>query len=122
MTIVKHSLRMAFGLPGSLASSIFSRQETWLQWNKRPQAEAIVQQLGGPENIKSVTHCATRLRFELVDGSKVDDKAVGAIKGVMGAVPIGRSLSGDHRRRGAVRLQRDQRPPFDEEGRRQIDR
>lgn len=50
-------------------------------------AEAIVQQLGGPENIKSVTHCATRLRFELVDGSKVDDKAVGAIKGVMGAVP-----------------------------------
>ena len=49
-------------------------------------AEAIVQQLGGPENIKSVTHCATRLRFELVDGSKVDDKAVGAIKGVMGAL------------------------------------
>lgn len=54
---------------------------------KTGTAEEIVAKLGGPQNIKSLTHCATRLRFELVDSSNVDAKAVGAIKGVMGAVP-----------------------------------
>ena len=50
-------------------------------------AAAIVEQLGGPGNIKGLTHCATRLRFELVDASGVDKAAVEKIKGVMGAVP-----------------------------------
>ena len=50
-------------------------------------AEEIVEKLGGPGNITSMTHCATRLRFELADASRVDAKALGAVKGVMGAVP-----------------------------------
>jgi PTS system beta-glucosides-specific IIC component len=50
-------------------------------------AQEIVAKLGGPGNIISVTHCATRLRFELHDASLVDEKAVDAIPGVMGAVP-----------------------------------
>ncbi|WP_130865538.1 glucose PTS transporter subunit IIA [Acidipropionibacterium timonense] len=47
----------------------------------------IVEAVGGPENITSLTHCATRLRFQLKDGSRVDTPTVEAIPGVMGAVP-----------------------------------
>jgi len=50
-------------------------------------ASEIVAAVGGPENIQSLTHCATRLRFELVDGSVVDNATVESINGVMGAVP-----------------------------------
>ncbi len=31
----------------------------------------IISAIGGPDNVKSLTHCATRLRFELVDAGKV---------------------------------------------------
>lgn len=37
-------------------------------------ASQIIAAIGGPENIRSLTHCATRLRFELVDAGKVDQK------------------------------------------------
>jgi PTS system beta-glucosides-specific IIC component len=50
-------------------------------------AADIVTALGGAGNIDSLTHCATRLRFQLRDASGVDQKAVEAIPGVMGAVP-----------------------------------
>ena len=50
-------------------------------------AADIVKSVGGAGNIESLTHCATRLRFQLVDGSAVDQKVVEAIPGVMGAVP-----------------------------------
>ncbi|MGV8907951.1 MAG: glucose PTS transporter subunit IIA [Propionicimonas sp.] len=50
-------------------------------------AEDIVAKVGGPGNILGLTHCATRLRFELKDAGQVDQKAVESIKGVMGAVP-----------------------------------
>ncbi len=50
-------------------------------------AEEIVKALGGAENIQSLTHCATRLRFELVDASIVDNATVESVKAVMGAVP-----------------------------------
>ncbi len=50
-------------------------------------AEDIVDKVGGPQNIVALTHCATRLRFELKAARQVDQKAVESIKGVMGAVP-----------------------------------
>ncbi|MFD0319260.1 glucose PTS transporter subunit IIA [Streptomyces flavalbus] len=50
-------------------------------------AEDILRGVGGPENIESLTHCATRLRFQLHDGSKVDQAALDALDGVMGTVP-----------------------------------
>ena len=50
-------------------------------------AADIVSAVGGPGNIDSLTHCATRLRFQLKDVGDVDRKAVEAIPGVMGAVP-----------------------------------
>ena len=50
-------------------------------------AADIVKSVGGAANIESLTHCATRLRFQLVDSSGVDQQVVEAIPGVMGAVP-----------------------------------
>ena len=49
--------------------------------------EAILAAVGGPENITHLTHCATRLRFQLVDASAIDTPTVEKIPGVMGAVP-----------------------------------
>ena len=51
--------------------------------------EAILEAVGGPGNIVSFTHCATRLRFELHDASVIDKATVEKIPGVMGAVPQG---------------------------------
>jgi beta-glucoside PTS system EIICBA component len=50
-------------------------------------AEDILRGVGGPENIESLTHCATRLRFQLHDAEKVDRAALDALAGVMGTVP-----------------------------------
>lgn len=50
-------------------------------------ASDIVSSVGGPSNITSLTHCATRLRFQLKDASGVDQAQVEKIPGVMGAVP-----------------------------------
>jgi len=47
----------------------------------------IVDGVGGPQNIESVTHCATRLRFQLRDAAKVDQARLDAIPAVMGTVP-----------------------------------
>ena len=46
-------------------------------------ADDIVQAIGGKENITFVTHCITRLRFNLKDESIVDDGAVKKIDGVI---------------------------------------
>ncbi|MCH5641473.1 MULTISPECIES: glucose PTS transporter subunit IIA [unclassified Gordonia (in: high G+C Gram-positive bacteria)] len=50
-------------------------------------AADIVDSVGGPGNIESLTHCATRLRFQLRDSSHVDQEVVESVPGVLGAVP-----------------------------------
>jgi len=50
-------------------------------------AADIVEALGGPGNIESLTHCATRLRFQLRDASGIQQSTVDAIPGVMAGVP-----------------------------------
>ena len=41
-------------------------------------ASAVLAAIGGKENVKDVGYCATRLRFEVKDNTKVDEKAVKA--------------------------------------------
>ncbi len=50
-------------------------------------AQEILKAVGGASNVVSLTHCATRLRFQLVDASGIDTAQVESIKSVMGAVP-----------------------------------
>ncbi|HAM45131.1 MAG TPA: PTS beta-glucoside transporter subunit EIIBCA [Propionibacteriaceae bacterium] len=58
-----------------------------MESNTTDAAAQIVAKIGGPENILSLTHCATRLRFELADAGKVDTAGLDAIPEVLGAVP-----------------------------------
>ncbi len=44
----------------------------------------LLEAIGGKENISTVSHCATRLRFVLVDPKKADVKKVEAVKSVKG--------------------------------------
>lgn len=53
---------------------------------KDSSARAIIENIGGPENVASFTHCATRLRFELNDMGKVNSDKVDAVPGVLGTV------------------------------------
>lgn len=50
-------------------------------------AAEIVKSVGGPANILGLSHCATRLRFELRDATGVKQSDIEAVPGVMGAVP-----------------------------------
>lgn len=52
-------------------------------------ADKIVDAIGGVDNIESVTHCMTRLRFVLKDEKKVNDEVVKKIDGVMGIAKQG---------------------------------
>lgn len=52
--------------------------------NNELLAVEIIARVGGNENIQAVTHCATRLRFNLVNDSLVNDDEMKAIDGVMG--------------------------------------
>lgn len=54
-----------------------------------PLADRVVTALGGPGNIRSVTHCATRLRFKIRDDDKADLQAADAVDGVLTAIHSG---------------------------------
>ncbi|HAB59658.1 MAG TPA: PTS beta-glucoside transporter subunit EIIBCA [Lachnospiraceae bacterium] len=52
-------------------------------------AKALVKELGGNENIRNVTHCATRLRFILKDAKNINTDTVRKIPGVITTVEAG---------------------------------
>lgn len=47
-------------------------------------AKEILKNVGGAKNVSHLEHCSTRLRFTLVDDSKVDEEAIKKIPGVLG--------------------------------------
>ena len=55
-------------------------------------AQAIFQNVGGRENLRRVTHCATRLRLVTVDDTRADKKALEQIEGVKGVFVSGGQL------------------------------
>jgi len=52
-------------------------------------ASRIIETLGGSKNINNLTHCMTRLRFDLIDDSIVADDKVKAIPNVLGVARQG---------------------------------
>ena len=52
-------------------------------------APRLLDNIGGEENIASMTHCATRMRFVLKDESKASTEAVKALDGVVTVVQAG---------------------------------
>ncbi|MDX6018923.1 PTS transporter subunit EIIC [Scandinavium sp. V105_16] len=45
----------------------------------------IIQLVGGQDNINKVWHCMTRLRFDLIDDSKIEQGEIKKLPGVLGA-------------------------------------
>ena len=52
-------------------------------------AAAVLKGVGGEENVSSLVHCATRLRFVIKDDAKVDKAAVKATAGVIATAEAG---------------------------------
>ncbi|MDR1072289.1 MAG: glucose PTS transporter subunit IIA [Treponema sp.] len=52
-------------------------------------AQGVLNGIGGKGNVRSVVHCATRLRFTLGDNAKADDAAVKGVSGVVSVVKAG---------------------------------
>lgn len=57
--------------------------------NYNKTAEEILKTVGGKDNVKSVVHCATRLRFHLKDERKADKEATGKVSGVIQVIESG---------------------------------
>ncbi|MFK3661027.1 PTS transporter subunit EIIC [Scandinavium sp. NPDC088450] len=51
----------------------------------RDAIASIIQLVGGQENINKVWHCMTRLRFDLIDDSKIKHSEIKLLPGVLGA-------------------------------------
>lgn len=49
-------------------------------------AKTIVENVGGDENVISLVHCATRLRFEVIDRNKVNFDILKQTEGVITAM------------------------------------
>ena len=49
-------------------------------------AKSVVEKVGGTQNINSLFHCVTRLRFKLKDVSKADKKAIENMEGVLSVI------------------------------------
>lgn len=54
--------------------------------NYRETGLKALEVIGGKDNVKNLTHCATRLRFEVKDRSKVDLEKLDSVPGVMKAI------------------------------------
>lgn len=52
-------------------------------------AKDIVRNVGGKENVSSLTHCITRLRFKLKDESKANDEVLKDMEGVVTVMKSG---------------------------------
>lgn len=57
--------------------------------NYQNLAKEILEKVGGEKNISGLTHCATRLRFNLKDDSKAQTEVLKKVDGVMGVVNKG---------------------------------
>lgn len=57
--------------------------------NYEKLASEILTHIGGKDNVLNVTHCATRLRFNLAKSSATNEAALKKVKGVMGVVNKG---------------------------------
>ena len=54
--------------------------------NYEELAKQVLEQVGGRENVTSVTNCMTRLRIKVRDGSAINSEALKKVKGVLGII------------------------------------
>ncbi|USQ68390.1 glucose PTS transporter subunit IIA [Companilactobacillus allii] len=66
-----------------------SDKEVDVPTNYHQIAEAIIQNIGGVENVSSLIHCMTRLRFYLINDKLTNDSAIKNIDGIINIVRAG---------------------------------
>lgn len=59
-------------------------------------AADIVKNVGGKENVNSLAHCITRLRFKLKDESKANTDVLKGMDGIVTVVQSGGSYDWDY--------------------------
>lgn len=57
--------------------------------DQRQLAAEVLRSVGGKENINNVTHCVTRLRFELKDNNLPDTEEIKKLEGVISVIQQG---------------------------------
>lgn len=60
--------------------------------NHKQTAKEVLELVGGEKNVKQVTHCMTRLRFNLYDEGKADKEKLQSTDGVMGVNQSGGNI------------------------------
>lgn len=65
------------------------KEEKRMAQDYQKMGEAILEAVGGKENVTGLTHCMTRLRFSLKDESKADDDTITKIGGVIQVIRTG---------------------------------
>lgn len=71
---------------GSFFAFLINFKKGRVYMNYQKVARKIVENVGGNENIKSVTHCFTRLRFVLKDDKKANKDFIQQLEGVISVV------------------------------------
>lgn len=56
-------------------------------------AEQILENVGGKENVNSLVHCVTRLRFQVKDDARVNVEKINKIDGVLKLIEYSQKLS-----------------------------
>ncbi len=88
----------------------------------------IIQLVGGQDNINKVWHCMTRLRFDLIDDSKIEQSEIKKLPGVLGAqlqsdqfqIIIGPKVNGWYEQLQETLGQRDAPVASDAKGRKSL--
>ena len=63
-----------------------------MKMNIKNNVEQIIKNIGGKDNIKGVSHCATRLRFILKDISKANKEKIEKMNGILGVNVVGKEF------------------------------
>jgi phosphotransferase system glucose/maltose/N-acetylglucosamine-specific IIC component/phosphotransferase system IIB component len=88
----------------------------------------IIQLVGGQGNINKVWHCMTRLRFDLIDDSKIEQVEIRKLPGVLGAqlqsdqfqIIIGPKVNGWYEQMQEALGQRDESTAVNSKGRKSL--
>lgn len=68
---------------GTLRITFASEKGQDMETDNQKLAQSILEKVGGTENVVSLAHCITRLRFKLKDESKANDAEVSSLDGVI---------------------------------------
>ena len=76
---------LQYQAPMLIANKNYNKEKNFMDKNYKI-AEAVLENIGGRENVKDVVHCATRLRFHLYDESKVNEENLKNTDGIFGVM------------------------------------